>query len=136
MAPIPGDPKAGAAFVDPKSGKKVDPDAPATPAPAGQAQAQAGTTGSTTPQVDANKDGKDDNTGEPIKQVDANKDGKDDTTGEPMKPTDGAKAQGDAQAQAGAVDPKRLDGAKTSIGTANKAAIDELARLLKIEKAA
>jgi hypothetical protein len=139
MSPIPGDPNAGQAYVDPNTGKKVDPDAPATPAPAGQAQAgqaQAGTTGSTTPQVDANKDGKDDNTGEPMKQVDANKDGKDDNTGEPMKPADDAQAQGDAQAQAGAVDPKRLEGAKTSIGTANKAAIDALAKLLKIEKAA
>ena len=164
MSPIPGDPNAGAAYVDPNTGKKVDPDAPATPAPAGQAQAgqaQAGQAqaqgdaqaGSTTPQVDANKDGKDDNTGEPIKQTDANKDGKDDTTGEPMKqvdankdgkddntgepmkPADDAQAQGDAQAQAGAVDPKRLEGAKTSISTANKASIDALARLLKIEKA-
>jgi len=158
MSPIPGDPNAGAAYVDPNTGKKVDPDAPATPAPAGQAQAgaqagqaQAGdtaaqvdanndgkddNTGEPMKQVDANKDGKDDNTGEPMKQVDANKDGKDDNTGEPMKPADDAQAQGDAQAQAGAVDPKRLEGAKTSIGTANKAAIDELARLLKIEKAA
>ena len=154
MSPIPGDPNAGAAYVDPNTGKKVDPDAPATPAPAGQAQAGQAQAGSTTPQVDANKDGKDDNTGEPIKQADANKDGKDDTTGEPMKqvdankdgkddntgepmkPADDAQAQGDAQAQAGAVDPKRLEGAKTSISTANKAAIDELARLLKIEKAA
>lgn len=138
MSPIPGDPNAGAAYVDPNTGKKVDPDAPATPAPAGQAQAGA-QAGDTAAQVDANKDGKDDNTGEPIKQVDANNDGKDDNTGEPMKPTDDAQAQGDGDAQAqqaGAVDPKRLEGAKTSIGTANKAAIDELARLLKIEKAA
>jgi len=52
-----------------------------------------------------------------------------------MKPADDAQAQGDAQAQAGAVDPKRLEGAKTSISTANKASIDALARLLKIEKA-
>lgn len=39
MSPIPNDPNAGAAYIDPNTGKKVDPDAPATPAPAAQAQA-------------------------------------------------------------------------------------------------
>jgi hypothetical protein len=108
------------------------------PTPAGTGgETEPGSTNSDgTPQVDANKDGKDDTTGEPIKlppaagadatpdpddvnaQVDANKDGKDDKTGEPMKV--------DPAAPTEPGDPDDAEVMKNEIGKANKSAIQKL----------
>ena len=81
-AKVDGDPTVGA------SSAPAQPSAPSAGAasgqgggqqPAGQGTNVAGKP--TSPQVDKNKDGKDDKTGEPMGAVDANKDGKDDNTG-------------------------------------------------------
>ena len=70
---------AAKADGDPSKGASTAPAQPS--APAGQGTNVAGKP--TSPQVDKNKDGKDDATGEPMgaAPVDANKDGKDDNTG-------------------------------------------------------
>jgi hypothetical protein len=85
---------------DPTTGTSSAPAQPSAPT-AGAASGQQGGTNvagkPTTPQIDKNKDGKDDKTGEPMGAVDANKDGKDDNTGKviPM-PTKGQAAAGGA----------------------------------------
>ena len=68
-----GDPSKGAGTAP------AQPSAPAAGAAKGQGTSVAGKP--TSPQVDKNKDGKDDATGQPMGAVDANKDGKDDNTG-------------------------------------------------------
>jgi hypothetical protein len=72
---------AAKADGDPGKGVSTAPAQPSAPgtAPAGQGTSVAGKP--TSPQVDKNKDGKDDATGAPMGAVDANKDGKDDNTG-------------------------------------------------------
>ena len=96
---------AAKADGDPSKGASTAPAQPGAPTagaasgqgggqqPAGQGTNVAGKP--TSPQVDKNKDGKDDKTGEPMGAVDANKDGKDDNTGKviPM-PTKGKAAAG------------------------------------------
>lgn len=100
-----GDPSKGAAAQT----------APAAGAASGQGTNVAGAP--TSPQVDKNKDGKDDATGEPMgaQPVDANKDGKDDATGKviPM-PKKGESIPADIQKQLDALTPtekKALAGA-------------------------
>ena len=71
---------AAKADGDPSKGASTAPAQPSAPA----AGAAAGTNVAgkpAAPQVDKNKDGKDDATGQPMGAVDANKDGKDDNTG-------------------------------------------------------
>jgi len=90
---------------DPTTGTSSAPAQPSAPT-AGAASGQQGGQGTnvagkpTSPQVDKNKDGKDDKTGEPMGAVDANKDGKDDNTGKviPMPTKGQAAASGAAGA--------------------------------------
>ena len=84
---------AAKAGGDPTTGTSTAPAQPSAPGGAGGQGGAGGAAGAaggqgtnvagkpTSPQVDKNKDGKDDNTGEPMGAVDANKDGKDDNTG-------------------------------------------------------
>ena len=101
---------AAKADGDPSTGTSTAPAQPSAPGGAGGQGGAGGAAGGaggqgtnvagkpTSPQVDKNKDGKDDATGEPMGAVDANKDGKDDNTGKviPMpvkgKPAAGAAA--------------------------------------------
>ena len=71
---------AAKADGDPSKGASTAPAQPSAPA-AGAAPGTNVAGKSTAPQVDKNKDGKDDATGQPMGAVDANKDGKDDNTG-------------------------------------------------------
>lgn len=71
---------AAKADGDPSKGTSTAPAQPSAPA-AGAAPGTNVAGKSTAPQVDKNKDGKDDATGQPMGAVDANKDGKDDNTG-------------------------------------------------------
>ena len=78
------------------SSAPVQPSAPTAGAAKGQGTSVAGKT--TSPQVDKNKDGKDDASGEPMGAVDANKDGKDDNTGKVIPMPVKGKATADATA--------------------------------------
>ena len=85
---------------DTSAGTSSAPAQPSAPGAAGAAKGQgtsvAGKT--TSPQVDKNKDGKDDASGEPMGAVDANKDGKDDNTGKVIPMPVKGKATADATA--------------------------------------
>jgi len=93
---------AAKADADPTKGASS---APAQPSAPGQGTNVAGKPAS--PQVDKNKDGKDDATGQPMGAVDANKDGKDDNTGKviPMKQTGATAIPANIQKQLDALTP-------------------------------
>jgi hypothetical protein len=98
---------AAKADADPTKGASTAPAQPGAPMPQGQ-QGGTNTAGKpTTPQVDKNKDGKDDKTGQPMGAVDANKDGKDDNTGKviPMKQKGATAIPADMQKQLDALTP-------------------------------
>ena len=103
---------AAKADGDPSKGASTAPAQPGSPtagAAKGQGTSVAGKP--TSPQVDKNKDGKDDATGEPMgaAPVDANKDGKDDATGKvipmPVKGKAAAAIPADLQKQLDALTP-------------------------------
>ena len=97
---------------DPTTGTSTAPAQPSAPTAGAAPGQQSGTNVAgkpTTPQVDKNKDGKDDKTGEPMGAVDANKDGKDDNTGKvipmPTKGQPAATIPADIQKQLDALTP-------------------------------
>ena len=98
---------AAKADGDPSLGTSTAPAQSGAPMAQGQ-QGGTNTAGKpTTPQVDKNKDGKDDATGEPMGAVDANKDGKDDNTGKviPLKQPGATAIPADVQKQLDALTP-------------------------------
>jgi hypothetical protein len=89
---------AAKADGDPSKGASTAPAQPSAPGAAGAAGGQGTNVAGkpTSPQVDKNKDGKDDATGAPMGAVDANKDGKDDNTGKVIPMPAKGKAAGAA----------------------------------------
>ena len=97
---------AAKADGDPSKGASTAPAQPTAPGGSrGQGTSVAGKP--TSPQVDKNKDGKDDATGAPMGAVDANKDGKDDNTGKviPLKQPSATAIPADLQKRLDALTP-------------------------------